>query len=37
MKNILKIILALSIMAIGMYGVGWFIVQVIKMCLEVGD
>lgn len=37
MKNILKIILALSIMIAGMYGAGWFILQVIKMCLEVGD
>lgn len=37
MKNLLKIILALSIMTIGMYGIGCFIFQVIKMCLEVGD
>ena len=37
MKNLLKIILALSIMTIGMYGIGWFIFQVFKMCLEVGD
>lgn len=36
MKDIIKIIIALSIMVIGTYGIGWFIKQLIEMCLEVG-
>jgi len=36
MKDIVKIIIALSIMIVGIYGVGWFIKQIIEMCLEVG-
>ncbi len=36
MKDILKIIIALSIMIAGMYGISWFIKQLIGMCLEVG-
>ena len=36
MKDIVKIIIALSIMIVGIYGVGWFIKKLIEMCLEVG-
>ncbi len=36
MKDIVKIIIALSIMIVGIYGVGWFIKELIEMCLEVG-
>lgn len=36
MEDILKIIIALSIMIAGMYGISWLIKQLIEMCLEVG-
>ena len=35
-KDIIKICIALTIIVIGMYGIGWFIKELIKMCLEVG-
>lgn len=36
MKDIVKIIIALSIMIAEMYGISWLIKQLIEMCLEVG-
>lgn len=35
-KDIIKICIALTVIVIGTYGIGWFIKELIKMCLEVG-
>lgn len=35
-KDIIKICIALTLMVIGMYGIIWYIKQIIAMCMEVG-
>lgn len=35
-KDIIKICIALTLIVIGMYGIIWYIKQIIAMCMEVG-